>query len=287
MTLCAAHALKERGQSVVIVTLPMYRELVEACPHVDEVVTEARFVENEVDLCSAAHGTADMHQVDSYLKACGVTEPDPRTKSLDLIIPDSSQLKILSMLAPKKKKRILIHPSFGDSNRTWSRENWVTLISSLISDGHQVIQIGSNQGDKGVLSDLSVSYNFTNQLSFLDLVALYRSSDILISNDSGPIQLAGASKITIIGLYSVVKGVNRLPFRTEGTSIAIEAPCPHFPCYSKMRDPNRWNQAVELLRDGTATLNDIFANWCPKGNFSCGISVHDVLKHIEPGVSNG
>ena len=94
-----------------------------------------------------------------------------------------------------------------------------------------------------------------------------RESDLLVSSDSGPVQLAAATDIGIVGLYSVVPGRNRLPYR-HGAAMwrarAVEPACPSFPCYDRMHDPAVMAPYVEALRSGTLDGGRMLSQWCPE-----------------------
>ncbi|MBK8741330.1 MAG: hypothetical protein IPM02_18235 [Betaproteobacteria bacterium] len=114
------------------------------------------------------------------------------------------------------RARVLLHPGGGDPNRTWPQKRWVELAQVLIAEGDQVVRIGAGSpGDGRWVLDLPVPdiLDAAQRLSLLATVALMRQADLLVSTDSGPVQLAAASDFSIVGLYSVVPGRNRLPFR--------------------------------------------------------------------------
>jgi hypothetical protein len=100
-----------------------------------------------------------------------------------------------------------------------------------------------------------------------------RRSDVLVSADSGPVQLAGATDIGIVGLYSVVAGSCRLPFR-HGTASwqaeAVKPSCAFHPCYQLMNDPKVIAPFMQKLQEKSLTVQRLFSHWCPDGeSFAC------------------
>jgi ADP-heptose:LPS heptosyltransferase len=279
MMLSAAHALKNYGFTVNVGTNACFYEICRACPHVGKVFIWPNVGPNTVNLAEWHFGLSKLHQVDAYLAKFGVPT-ELADKTLDLVISDSSFKKFRDLPSPAPgKQRVLIHPAQGDPNRTWSLENWDTVVNHLLDEGHQVIVIGADSIDNKSFFKIQRSVvDYTNTLSHLDTVALCRLSDVLISSDTGPIQLAGASEIRIIGLYTVIGGANRKPFRLKGDFVPIESTCSFSPCYFKMLEGEYWGSAQKALDAGTTNLGEIFRNWCPKGGFSCGITPEMVLK---------
>ena len=60
---------------------------------------------------------------------------------------------------------------------------------------------------------------------------LINRSDLFISTDTGPVQLAIATNTPTIGIYSVVKGNNRSSFNKSIFSNSITGKCDHYGCF--------------------------------------------------------
>ncbi|MEM5734174.1 hypothetical protein AAEI00_21155, partial [Shewanella algae] len=88
-----------------------------------------------------------------------------------------------------------------------------------------VVTIGSASNPVDSASALQVEgvLDAVNRLTPLALIALMRQSDLLVSTDGDSIQLAGASDIGIVGLFSVAAGSCRLPFRNGVAGWRAEA----------------------------------------------------------------
>jgi ADP-heptose:LPS heptosyltransferase len=287
MALGAAKALKAAlGFSIIMITAPCFRSLAESCPHIDHVADEMSSVVQRygdvkrVNLNPAAYGISRLHQIDAYLEAFSITA-EAGMKNIDLTIDRSAEDEVERILASWSLRspgcaRILIHPGQTDPNRTWPVERWTELASKLIAFGHQVVVVGSHTdvAGRGVES-LAVDglLSTVNALSFLGTVALMRRSDVLVSADSGPVQLAGATDIGIVGLYSVVAGSCRLPFR-HGTASwqaeAVKPSCAFHPCYQLMNDPKVIAPFMQKLQEKSLTVQRLFSHWCPDGeSFAC------------------
>jgi ADP-heptose:LPS heptosyltransferase len=283
MALCAAKALRSAGITVTLQTDPQYAPLARACPHVAAVITQPGFVtEGAVaDLRNAVYGIPDRHQVDAYLDPLLGHEVPTADKTLDLAVPE------LDFGFDPDHKVALLHPSTGDPNRTWPIEHWREIATWLLGQRFTVVQVGSNRHEKGV-ADLGVDgvLDYRDRTDFLEFVALCRQADLLVSCDGGPIQLAGASAIAIVGLYTVVRGRNRVPFRAQGRFLAVESPCPHFPCYERMQQPG-WSQyAMQRIRSGADDTCSLFRNWCPAfAGHQCDITPTMVKDAIQEALS--
>ena len=292
MALCAAKAMRHEGAWVLLITDERYREIAQACPQIGHVVcsqTELESVRLQLDdhpvslvqLGSPEFAIVDRHQIDAYLTESGITQASPEQKQLDIELPPSISAKVETLVGllpaiSTHSRRILIHPGGTDPNRTWPQERWEHLARTLIADGHQVIRIGAGQiGDARRVQDLRVAgvVDLANRLSLLETIGLMRHSQLLVSTDGGPIQLAAATDIGIVGIYSVVAGRNRLPYR-HGKHMwrtrSVEPSCRFSPCYRLMRDTAVMAPYIERLRAGTLTSGQLLSKWCVRNEpFRC------------------
>ena len=169
---------------------------------------------------------------------------------------------------PQDSRRIVVHPGITDPNRTIPPQVWSDIIDMQRSAGHIVVLIGRSHAvdGRGVARfDHPDTIDLTDALSLLETIYVLRQCDVLISGDSGPIQLAGASDIGIVGLYSVVAGANRLPYRPEmaaNQTMGLSPSCPFHPCYPKMHDPDVLTlfRREEGLSD--TDIPALFSRWC-------------------------
>jgi ADP-heptose:LPS heptosyltransferase len=286
MALGAAKALKSlSGRPVILVTAPALQGLAESCPHVDHVVGDlsalgSRYANiKHVNLSPVAFGISRLHQIDAYLEEFGVSA-DAAMKDIELVPDQPAAEAVERMLAswPARiagRARILLHVGQGDANRSWPRERWTALAATLIGLEHQVIVIGSTGDPQKPATSLAVEgvLSAVDALSAAGTVALMRQADIFVSADSGPVQLAGATDIGIVGLYSSVAGSSRLPFRhgvAAWRAEAVKPSCPLHPCYQQMHNNEVMAPFMAKLQNQSLQVNELFANWCPDGgSFAC------------------
>ena len=282
MALCAAHAAKAAGCEVYFVTAPEYQELADACPHVDLVLDHGEDPIGEFfDLGPAFHGLAQEHQVVSFCRAMGIKDPSPFDLSLDL---RPTTMKYRMTRAPAT---VLLHPGITDWNRTVPHATWDALVAMLNSEGIPVGVIGksANPDMKSVYVPSGNVMNFVDAFTSLELVDFLRSFNpnraVVVSSDSGPIQLVGATQMGIVGFYSTASGSRRLPHRNGSTrwrTMEINPVCPSFPCYTKLGVAE-----IEAGFKANLGLNEIFGRWCPEDQPACfqGISLDRVVASIK------
>ncbi len=287
MALPTARALKTKypGCKITFVTLSSNKEIVLANPWVDEFYPAENLFQLKSrvpeihDLNPVEFGIKPLHQVDAFLRKFGLSLPRQK-KEIELQVPSEIKNKVRELVKAKiyplfgehaaaKPRIILIHAAKGDRNRTWPGKNWETLINMVLSENHVPVLVGSDSTDpaRGVFRfQREGTVDLVNQLSPLEFVALCRMCDLLISTDSGPVQLAAASDIAIAGIYSVVSGQNRLPYRhgiLGWNAVAIESGCKFNSCYKLLNDEKHNKKLKARVKEQKATLGELFGKWCP------------------------
>ena len=166
------------------------------------------------------------------------------------------------------KSRVVVHPALSDHHKTWPRSRWEELCAHFIAEGRQVVVIGARTPEIGrSVHDLEVAGLITavDRLDPLATVALMQRAHLLVSTDSGPIQLAGATDIGIVGIYSIVAAKNRLPFRhgqAGWNSRGVAPVCAAHPCFEKLRDPAILEPIDRAIREGRRSGRNAFGEWC-------------------------
>jgi len=302
MALSAIHGLREHFPSAKIhlLTEERYRPLADRCPHLDGVHTshaefqgimhdhgQKNFRVERLELGGVNFGINHDHEVNAFLTAMKIYAP-PEHKGavvrLKRTEAEAAGRKVEGLLKGFSGKRVLLHPSRGDRNRTWSLDSWNALVDLILAAGQTPVLIGddSTVPYKGILKpEVKPGVaDLTNRLTLLELVELCGRSDVSVSPDSGPIQVAGLTDIGIVGIYSTVLPRCRLPFRhgmlgwrAEG----LTSTCPHRGCYNLILKDDRYfrifQRAVQmdLVKPGCQATNIFMGEFCAytEAPYSC------------------
>lgn len=283
---------------VAFVTDKKYKGLVEANPYVDEVIPLDNPFSSDLrrridrrpaevfDLNPAKFGIGEMHQVDAFLNEVRLTVPDT-FKEIVLNIPESVMDRVDRLLEEKgnglsppfkggKSKLVILHAAKNDPNRTWPAGYWNRLAQMILNEGYRVLATGDNIRDsKRGVNPIPTEgvINLVDQLNPLEFVALCRRANLLITTDSGTVQLAGASDIAIAGIYTVIPGRCRLPYRygrLMWNTVSIEPECEYSGCYLWTKEEKYFSPWKEKIEKGEISPMDLFATWCiAKEKYAC------------------
>ncbi|HVN48961.1 MAG TPA: glycosyltransferase family 9 protein [Bacteroidota bacterium] len=100
---------------------------------------------------------------------------------------------------------VFLHPGSGGSARDWKPEQFALLSILLAEKGLKVVVTGSEQERTLIESVVKQSNNtavpFISSLRLREFAALIRTAKLFIANSTGPLHLAAAVGIPVIGFY--------------------------------------------------------------------------------------
>ncbi len=144
------------------------------------------------------------------------------SENIGKTIKKDTDKKIIA-LAPGGAKNAL----HEDAIRRWPLVDYVSFAKRLIENGYRVILTGA-PSDKWVCrafeklkeiyaEDFSI-IDLIGETGLVDLVALYRTCDVVVTHDSGPLHLAGLAGTPQVALFGPTNPYEKAP-RTDKTKI--------------------------------------------------------------------
>ena len=136
------------------------------------------------------------------------------------------------------EKIILLNVNASDivPLRKWPVNRFVELGEKLLENSTFTIILTGSPEEKNVCEDLAMqinptrTVNFAGKTSFKELISLYSISDLLITNDSGPVHFASTTDIPILALYGPETPKIFGPMSPKAKVISMELACS--PCIS-------------------------------------------------------
>ncbi len=207
-----------------------------------------------------------IHVVNQHLllveAALGKLKPMP-TK---LFLTEEEKIfsrKFLEDLDIKTGIKIGIFPSSGWKNRNWPAENFARLVNLLFKKYRAYILIFGGKKDKvninKLVSHINVPfYKIDNLVSLRQLMALIKTCDLFISNDTGPMHLAVALEVPVIALFGPQTPLKYGPWMPKKVVVFYKklpcSPCQQFTdnckdnkCMKAIKVEEVFSAAVSLL----------------------------------------
>jgi heptosyltransferase II len=164
------------------------------------------------------------HHTDEYARILLGLKDEERSVGLAPVRPEvlpKSPLprgggEIRVLLAPGGAKNMMR----DDSLRRWPAERYVELAQKLIAKGIRIVLIGGPED--GWVIPLFAGLDVENLIATLSLpqtLALLNESDVLVTHDTGPLHLAGVTRVGIVSVFGPTDPRGRLPQRADAVAI--------------------------------------------------------------------
>ena len=156
--------------------------------------------------------TGEMHEVEYNLGLLRALDIEPSAERVEFAVSISPEVehkvgKLREALGIRNSDTVvLLHPGSGGSARDWRPLRFREVASQLSSKPWIKVIVTGGKGEETLVQEVSQaqttnSIPLANQLSLKELAALIRSSNLFISNSTGPIHIAAALGTPVIGFY--------------------------------------------------------------------------------------
>ncbi len=140
-----------------------------------------------------------------YLEIAGLL--GARTADLEphLVVTEEDLAEARKVVPEAKGTLVALHPGAGDSRRRWPPEKFAAVGDALAEAGARVAVIGVEE-DRPLISGIvdameHEAFDLCDRLSLGGLTGLLGRCAVVVSNDSGPLHLAGAAGAATVGIY--------------------------------------------------------------------------------------
>jgi heptosyltransferase-1 len=130
---------------------------------------------------------------------------------------------------------LLVNPCAGWVTKLWDTEKFVQLIDNIYNDLHIPALVFWGPGEKELADNIvrrcisPAMLCFSTNLS--ELVALISKSRLMISGDSGPLHLAAAMGLPVVGIYGPTDPSRNGPWNPHDSTCTVNYECS--PCYQR------------------------------------------------------
>lgn len=210
----------------------------------------------------------EEHEILRRLKLCahvGVITNDTEL-TLNIDKRDVSHIKqLLSTLGHHiEKPLITLHLGAKDTYKQWPLSHFIDLGKRLIETFDVQLCVTGSAHElplaTAFISQLPSTLNLCNQLSLTELATLIKVSDLLISNDTGPMHMGFALKTRTLALFSptnptlcgplnVEPHLYRICYETPTCTPCLGRRCPLPFCHMQTGVNQAMIQATELLKN--------------------------------------
>ncbi|MDP8224951.1 MAG: lipopolysaccharide heptosyltransferase II [Candidatus Lernaella stagnicola] len=213
------------------------------------------------------HRDTSQHEVDRVLSlttALGWRVPNEQRTPRLVINPEAAG-RLASWGLPEDGRYVCVHPGSVWATKRWLPEGFAAVLSALADDGYTPVVLGGRDDIElaNIVQDhcRTLPVNLAGRLSLTELTAVLSRAALLVTNDSGPMHIAGAVGTPVAAVfgsttpelgYAPVGSPSRilqrhLPCRPCGPHGYRSCPLDHFHCMRHVTEAEVTAAARELL----------------------------------------
>ncbi len=156
-----------------------------------------------------------QHEVIRYLEVASLVGATGMMLEPIVSLREEDLDEARSLVPETKQPIVALHPGAGDPRRRWPTEHFAVVGKALAAAGAHVTIIGTKGEQKlvdAVVNDIQGNaQDLCAKTSLGGLAGLLSRCCVLVSNDSGPLHLAGAVGAATVGIYWCFNLVNASP----------------------------------------------------------------------------
>jgi lipopolysaccharide heptosyltransferase II len=147
---------------------------------------------------------------------------------------------------------ILLQPGARWEDKRWPTQHFAALGKQLIRDypGHRMAILGG-AADAHLGQEIAVAcgercLDLAGKLNLQEMIEWIRAGDLMVTNDTGPMHVAAALGVPVVGLFGPTEPRRTGPYGQLPNTARLELPC--VPCMkSRCRNP-RYMECLQELR---------------------------------------
>ncbi len=144
-------------------------------------------------------------EISRYLEVVALVGALPSCLEPSIAVTESDLSESLQVVPETDKPLIVLHPGASDPRRRWSVEKFAEVGDALAEEGAVVVVTGTTaeqELSQSVVNSMKFqAQNVCGCLTLNGLTGLLSRCSVVISNDTGPLHVAGAVGTATIGIY--------------------------------------------------------------------------------------
>jgi len=166
----------------------------------------------------------------------GAVTGDPRLRFLLTDADRAMAGGLLTDLAGKHRAavRVVVHPGATAASRRWPAERFADVARELAIGVGALVLVTGNGGERSLVEEVCrraghpAVVPMADRLSIGEMGALLSASDLLVSNNSGPVHMAAALGTPVVDLYALTNP-QHTPWMVPHRVLFQDVPCRY--CY--------------------------------------------------------
>lgn len=154
-----------------------------------------------------------QHEIVRYLEVMAMIGAKSITLEPSVTLTDADMEEAAAVVPPDDVPLVVLHPGAGDPRRRWPPEKFAAVGDALAAAGARIAVVGGREDERQLVETVvgtmqADARNLWQKLSLGGLAGLLSRSNVVVSNDSGPLHLAAAVGTATVGIYWCFNLVN-------------------------------------------------------------------------------
>ncbi|MBI5181845.1 MAG: lipopolysaccharide heptosyltransferase II [Nitrospirae bacterium] len=192
----------------------------------------------------------EMHAVDRYLLIAKELDADISKKEFMINIPKKEDVYVSGLVKRNGRRPLIaINPSARWQTKMWPLKRYAELIDTIAAKLRaQPVLIGGKEDEVRINGLLSMTkskpLDLSGKTTLLQLAALLKRVELLITNDSGPMHIAAAVGTPVVALFGPTKPKRTGPYGNGHVVIQKDISC--IGCLKKSCDDLKCMDAISV-----------------------------------------
>jgi heptosyltransferase I len=157
--------------------------------------------------------TAGVHVIEQALEVTNAVARE-RLPLMPPWLPRSEAAELYCNRHLGNKRFVILNPGAGWGAKRWPAERYGTVAQALAAQGFGIV-INSGPGEESLAQEVNAASGgivLTLSPSLDELIALTRRASLVIAGDTGPLHLASALSIPVVGIFGPTDPARNGPF---------------------------------------------------------------------------
>lgn len=180
------------------------------------------------------------HEVRRQLDLVATTGAKPASEALSIAIPPAARRRAGAALAtlriPRDGPLVVAHVGATAPSRRYPPQRFAEALDLLIIEQRARVVLTGDASEVALVESVRGSmrtsaYTLAGCLDFAELCAIIESADVLVSNNTAPVHIAGAVGTPVVDLYALTNP-QHVPWRVPHRVLYRDVPCRY--CYQSI-----------------------------------------------------
>jgi lipopolysaccharide heptosyltransferase II len=180
------------------------------------------------------------HEVRRQLDLVATTGAKPASEALSIAIPPAARRRAGAALAtlriPRDGPLVVAHVGATAPSRRYPPQRFAEALDLLVIEQRARVVLTGDASEVALVESVRGSmrtsaYTLAGCLDFAELCAIIESADVLVSNNTAPVHIAGAVGTPVVDLYALTNP-QHVPWRVPHRVLYRDVPCRY--CYQSI-----------------------------------------------------